>query len=192
MRRGGRPGDRAARARAQRRQRALARRPYRRLRGGACLRARLRRCRVQRWTPRRADREDLADRGRGGPRLSLELSARDRDLLHGSHGDGAALAMRLVVRAAEVTGASRLIDVTRAHVDSCLYHGEATLDFVQRLIDGRASVSVPTTLNVGALDLLHPELNRGDAVSAERGRLLMDRYRSLGARPTFTCDPYQQ
>ena len=99
--------------------------------------------------------------------------------------------MRLVVRAAEVTGASRLIDVTRAHVDSCLYHGEATLDFVQRLIDGRARVSVPTTLNVGALDLLHPELNRGDAVSAERGRLLMDRYRSLGARPTFTCAPYQ-
>ena len=99
--------------------------------------------------------------------------------------------MRLVVRAAEVTGASRLIDITRAHVDSCLYHGEATLDFVQRLIDGRARVSVPTTLNVGALDLLHPELNRGDAGSAERGRLLMERYRSLGGRPTFTCAPYQ-
>ena len=99
--------------------------------------------------------------------------------------------MRLVVRAADVTGAGRLIDVTRAHVDSCLYHGEATLDFVQRLIDGRARVSVPTTLNVGALDLLHPELNRSDARSRERGRLLMDRYRLLGARPTFTCAPYQ-
>ncbi len=99
--------------------------------------------------------------------------------------------MRLVVRAAEVTGADRLIDVTRAHVDSCLYHGEATLDFVQRLVDGRARVTVPTTLNVGALDLLHPELYRGDLRIAERGRLLMDRYRSLGARPTFTCAPYQ-
>lgn len=99
--------------------------------------------------------------------------------------------MRLVVRAAEVTGADRLIDVTRAHVDSCLYHGEATLDFVQRLVDGRARVGVPTTLNVGALDLLHPELFRGDRRVAERGRLLMERYRSLGARPTFTCAPYQ-
>ena len=104
---------------------------------------------------------------------------------------GAALAMRLVVRAAEVTVADRLIDVTRAHVDSCLYHGEASLDFVQRLVDGRARVSVPTTLNVGALDLLHPELYRGDRRVAERGRLLMERYRSLGARPTFTCAPYQ-
>ena len=99
--------------------------------------------------------------------------------------------MRLVVRAAEVTGAQRLIDVTRAHVDSCLYHGEATLDFVRRLSEGRARVRIPTTLNVGALDLLHPERYRGDPRTAERGRLLMDRYRALGARPTFTCAPYQ-
>lgn len=99
--------------------------------------------------------------------------------------------MRLVVRAAEATGADRLIDVTRAHVDSCLYHGEATLDFAQRLVDGGARVGVPTTLNVGALDLLHPELFRGDRRIADRGRLLMERYRALGARPTFTCAPYQ-
>ena len=99
--------------------------------------------------------------------------------------------MRLVLRAAEVTGATELIDVSRAHVDSCLYHGEASLDFVDRLVDGGALVRIPTTLNVGAVDLLHPELNRGDAGTAERGRLLMDRYRALGARPTFTCAPYQ-
>ncbi len=99
--------------------------------------------------------------------------------------------MRLVVRAAEVTGATRLIDITRAHVDSCLYQGEASLDFVGRLVEGRARVSIPTTLNVGALDLLHSELYHGDPQRAERGRLLMDRYRSLGARPTFTCAPYQ-
>ena len=99
--------------------------------------------------------------------------------------------MRLVVRAAEVTGADRLMDITAAHVDSCLYHGEASLDFAARLVDGNAAVSVPTTLNVGAVDLLHPELNRGDPATTERGRLLMDRYRALGARPTFTCAPYQ-
>jgi predicted aconitase len=99
--------------------------------------------------------------------------------------------MRLVVRAAEVLGAERLIPITGAHVDSCLYHGEATVDFVERLIRGGAKVSVPTTLNVGALDLLHPELWRGDARAAERGRLLMDHYRSLGCQPTYTCAPYQ-
>jgi predicted aconitase len=99
--------------------------------------------------------------------------------------------MRLVVRAAEVTGAEELIDITGAHVDSCLYHGEATIDFVNRLVDGGARTSVPTTLNVGGVDLLHPDLYRGDPAVAERSRLLMDRYRALGARPTFTCAPYQ-
>jgi hypothetical protein len=99
--------------------------------------------------------------------------------------------MRLIVRAAEVTGAERLIDITGAHVDSCLYHGEASLDFVDRLSEGDARVAVPTTLNVGAVDLLHPELYRGDPHVADRGRLLMERYRALGARPTYTCAPYQ-
>jgi predicted aconitase len=99
--------------------------------------------------------------------------------------------MRLVVRAAEALGADRLIPITRAHVDSCLYHGEATVDFAERLIEGGAQVTVPTTLNVGALDLLHPELWQGDPNTAERGRLLMGHYRSLGCQPTYTCAPYQ-
>jgi predicted aconitase len=99
--------------------------------------------------------------------------------------------MRLVVRAAEVTGASELIDIESAHVDSCLYHGEATVDFVERLAAGQTRVRVPTTLNVGAVDLLHPDLVAGDPALRDRGRLLMDRYRALGARPTYTCAPYQ-
>jgi len=99
--------------------------------------------------------------------------------------------MRLVIRAAEALRAGRLIPITSAHVDSCLYHGEATIDFVERLVNGAAHVSVPTTLNVGALDLLHPELWRGDARTAERGKLLMGHYRALGCTPTYTCAPYQ-
>jgi predicted aconitase len=99
--------------------------------------------------------------------------------------------MRLVVRAAEVLEADRLIPIVGAHVDSCLFHGQASLDFVDRLVDGGATVRVPTTLNVGSVDLLHPELWRGDAGLGERGRRLMERYRALGCRPTFTCAPYQ-
>ena len=49
--------------------------------------------------------------------------------------------MRLVLLAAEVLGAKRLIDITGAHVDSCLYHGQAALDFVERLAAGGARVA---------------------------------------------------
>lgn len=112
-------------------------------------------------------------------------------MLAGEAGPGTAFAMRLVVRAAEVLGASRLIPITRAHVDACLYHGQATLDFAARLAEGATRVAVPTSLNVGLVDLIHPELWRGAPEDAERGRRLMDAYRGLGCRPTFTCAPYQ-
>jgi predicted aconitase len=112
-------------------------------------------------------------------------------MLAGEAGPGTAFAMRLVVRAAEVLGASRLIPITRAHVDACLYHGQATLDFAARLAEGGTQVAVPTSLNVGLVDLIHPELWHGAPEAAERGRRLMEAYRALGCRPTFTCAPYQ-
>ena len=111
-------------------------------------------------------------------------------MLRGDSGAGVALAMRLVVRAAEVLGAHRLIPISRAHLDACLYHGQASLDFVYRLAADGAGVAVPTSLNVGGLDLLHPQLWHGDPVAAARGRELMDAYRELGCRPTYTCAPY--
>ena len=52
-------------------------------------------------------------------------------------------------------------------------------------------MSVPTTLNVGSLDILHPERYRGDAETRERAKRLMDAYVALGCRPTWTCAPYQ-
>ncbi len=99
--------------------------------------------------------------------------------------------MRIVVEMAGVWQADRLIDVTSAHVDSCLYHGPAGLDFAERLLAGRADVAVPTTLNVSSLDLLHPGLIRLDVDTGSKARRLMDAYVAMGCRPTWTCAPYQ-
>ncbi|CAN5166925.1 aconitase X catalytic domain-containing protein [soil metagenome] len=99
--------------------------------------------------------------------------------------------MRIVLGLARAMGADRLLDVRSAHVDGCLYQGQVSLDFAERLVDGGARVAIPTTLNVGALDLLHPERYRGDHEAGERGRRLMEAYVSLGCRPTWTCAPYQ-
>jgi predicted aconitase len=123
--------------------------------------------------------------------MGVELEDRDRALLEGEGGEGAAVAMRLVVKMAEVARAPRLRDITQAHIDSCLYHGQAGLDFAQRLLGGGASVSVPATLNVSSLDLLHPELVRLDDDSRDRAKRLMDAYVAMGCRPTWTCAPYQ-
>ncbi|MEU4291025.1 aconitase X catalytic domain-containing protein [Kribbella sp. NPDC026596] len=121
---------------------------------------------------------------------SLHLTAEEEAMLGGQEGDGVALAMRVIVSLAEISEAPRLVEITSAHVDSCLYHGQVSLDFAHRLVDLGAKVRVPTTLNVGSLDLLHPELVR-DRDLADAGRQLMSAYVALGCTPSFTCAPYQ-
>lgn len=121
----------------------------------------------------------------------LELSSQDQAMLNGVHGDAVALAMRIVTRAAEVIGATHLIDIEAAHIDGCLYHGPASLDFVDRLVAGGGRVVVPTTLNVGSMDLIHPELFRGSASLKSNAERLMAAHLALGCESSFTCAPYQ-
>ncbi|HVH54593.1 MAG TPA: aconitase X catalytic domain-containing protein [Actinomycetota bacterium] len=123
--------------------------------------------------------------------MSVELSPDDRAMLDGERGEAARLAMRIVANLAGVMEADRLIDVASAHVDGCLYHGPAGLEFAERLVAGGAAVSVPTTLNTGSLDLLHPELVRETPERARAARRQMDLYVAMGCRATWTCAPYQ-
>ena len=121
----------------------------------------------------------------------IELTAHDQALLDGRGGKAAALAMRVLVRSAALMGARCLLDITSAHIDGCLYHGQASLDFVERLVAGGGKVVVPTTLNVGSLDLIHPELFHGDEAVRSQAERLMQAHLELGCESTFTCAPYQ-
>jgi predicted aconitase len=121
----------------------------------------------------------------------VRLSDRDQALLAGAAGPASQLAMRIVVELARLADAAELIDVASAHIDGCLYHGQAGLDFAERLLRDGAAVRVPTTLNVASLDLLHPDRFRGDPETAGAARRLMDAYVAMGCRPTWTCAPYQ-
>ena len=122
---------------------------------------------------------------------NVQLTPDDRAMLDGDRGEAARFAMRLVVAMAAVVQAPGLIDVTSAHIDSCLYHGQVSLDFAERLATEQARVRIPSTLNVGALDLLHPDRYRGNPESADKAHRLMDLYVQMGCRPTWTCAPYQ-
>jgi len=112
-------------------------------------------------------------------------------MLDGRAGEAARLAMSILVEMAGVAEADRFIEVTCAHIDGGLYHGRAGLDFAERLATAGARVAVPTTLNVSSLDLLHPDLYRGDPDTAAAARRLMDFYVAMGCRPSWTCAPYQ-
>jgi predicted aconitase/predicted aconitase with swiveling domain len=112
-------------------------------------------------------------------------------MLGGEMGAAAQMAMRILVTMAGVYGAERLLDIESAHIDGCLYHGYSGLEFAERLAAGGARVVVPTTLNVGAMDLLHPEVFRGTEQVGRWATRMMQAYEAMGCRPTFTCAPYQ-
>jgi predicted aconitase len=123
--------------------------------------------------------------------VSLQLTPAERAMLAGDEGGGAALAMRILVATAEMLGATRLIPIASAHIDGCLYHGDSGVLFAERLASSGANVRVPTTLNVGALDLLRPAVVRLDAATADMARRMATAYVQMGCMQTWTCAPYQ-
>lgn len=122
----------------------------------------------------------------------LTLSAQERAILAGDIGTiGTRMAMEVVAGAARMLGAARLIPITSSHIDGCLYHGDSGVLYCERLAEGEARVQVPTTTNVGALNLLKPDQTR---LSPERRKMafrLMEAHSRMGCRPTWTCAPYQ-
>ena len=112
-------------------------------------------------------------------------------MANGDGGPAQALAMSILVRMAGVYGATELMDISQAHIDSTIYLGDATLEFAERLASLGAKVAVPTSLNVSGVDecgwkdwAVKPEW----AAKAARQMLAYER---MGAVPMWTCAPYQ-
>jgi hypothetical protein len=112
-------------------------------------------------------------------------------MLDGTRGESVQFAMEILTAFSRAVGAAALLDIRQAHIDGCLYHGQVSLDFVERLVSGGGCVQVPTTLNVGAIDLIHPELIRLSEPERAPARRLMKAHEELGCQPSFTCAPYQ-
>jgi len=112
-------------------------------------------------------------------------------MLDGHHGRAARLAMSVVVRMAEVLDAAELMDVSQAHIDGCGLLSEASLEFAEKLAAEGAKVCIPTTLNMGPLDLKNwrsfgvPEDFAAKAIRQAAA------YEQMGCIPTWTCAPYQ-
>lgn len=120
----------------------------------------------------------------------IVLTDADQAILSGERGEAAAVAMRIVLRMAALEGATELIDITRAHIDGCIYTGPGGLAFAEKLRDLGGRVVVPTTLNAISVD--HRRW-QAQGVSEALGRpaaAVADAYVAMGAQPTFTCAPY--
>ncbi len=121
---------------------------------------------------------------------ALELDGEDRAMLAGERGAAAAQAMRILCAMASNQGATRLIDVTRGHIDGCIYASPSNLTFAETMARMGARVRIPTTMNAISVD--HANW-RAQGVPPDFGgpaQRLADAYVRMGCQPTFTCSPY--
>jgi len=123
--------------------------------------------------------------------MTLTLSSKDHEMLRGEFGPATKMAMSIVARMAEVSGAGELLHISGAHIDSTVYIGEAGLEFAERLASLGAKVCVPTTLNVSGLDEHHWQEWAVPSDWARQAHRQMIAYQSMGTIPTWTCAPYQ-
>ena len=123
--------------------------------------------------------------------MMIRLTDRDRQGLDGRSGEGTRLAMSIIVRMAEVCGAEELLDVTQAHIDGCGSLSDSSLQFAETLASGGAEVSIPTTLNMGPLDLQNWKAFGVPGDFAAKAIRQARAYTDMGCIPTWTCAPYQ-
>ncbi|KAF6842770.1 hypothetical protein CMUS01_02763 [Colletotrichum musicola] len=121
----------------------------------------------------------------------IKLSSNDQAVLDGSYGDASRAAMRIVLRMAHLLGAEELMDVSQVHVDGCFYTGPGSLAFAEKLRDLGGKVAVPTTMNAISVDERQWRALGVDKSFGEASARLANLYVEMGARPTFTCAPYQ-
>jgi len=123
--------------------------------------------------------------------MSVKLHEKDEQMLQGQKGPASQMAMRIMVRMAEVVDAQEMMDVSQAHIDGCGLLSETGLEFAETLTAKGAKVSIPTTLNMGPLDLQNWRqfgINEDFAAKAIRQAKA---YTDMGCIPTWTCAPYQ-
>lgn len=123
--------------------------------------------------------------------MPMKLSKTDKQMLDGRQSKASRMAMRILVRMAEVSGAAEMMDVSQAHIDCCGLLSDAGLEFAETLAANGGKVSIPTTLNMGPLDLQNWEKFGVKKHFAAKAVRQARAYLSMGCIPTWTCAPYQ-
>ena len=123
---------------------------------------------------------------------TLQLTQHEQAMLDGHAGKAIQFCMRLVTRAAVLMGAQRLLPTRFLHIDACHYYGQAHLDFARTLVEENIRFEIPAWTNTVPVSLIQDEPRvQADGKALAQARELTDLYIQLGAKPVWTCAPYQ-
>jgi len=121
------------------------------------------------------------------------LTREDEALLKGEHGEGAIIAMSVLVKLGEMYDADTMLNIENVHIDGAAYGwiNDSGLELVEKLYTSGTRFRVPATLNPSSIDFeLWKKLNVPSRI-AEKQMKLANALVGMGATPTWTCAPYQ-
>jgi predicted aconitase len=120
----------------------------------------------------------------------MHLTTDESEILRGEHGEGARIAMELLMAIGEAFDAERMIPVSRAHAASSGQEGD--LFFVEMLAKGGAHCKIPTTTNpVVNFDYFQKIMNISEEhEEASVAWKVKEYYRQIGAVMSQSCIPY--
>lgn len=122
----------------------------------------------------------------------MDLTREEEAILNGEQGEGRQKAMELVTALGKIYGADSLIDITSAHLSGASYKtiGDGGLKYLEDLVGGGATVSVPSTLNPVGMDRNRwKEMHISEHFAKKQNRII-DLYGQMGIKTTCTCTPY--
>ena len=120
----------------------------------------------------------------------MELAGDEEKALEGNSGEALATAYRILVAIGEATGAKKLVPVKWAHISGVNYNtiGDGGMRFLEKF-SASAKFAIKTTINPMGYDRCKPE----DIPQSfqERQENIASSYERMGAKPSFTCTPYE-
>ena len=122
----------------------------------------------------------------------MDLTREEEAILYGEQGEGKQKAMELVTALGKIYGADSLIDITSAHLSGASYKtiGDGGLKYLEDLVGGGATVSVPSTLNPVGMDRTRWKEMHISPEFAEKQLRIIDLYGQMGIKKTCSCTPY--
>jgi len=118
----------------------------------------------------------------------MHLTKEEQAIIDGHQGEGASIAMKVLVGIGQVFDASRLVPIRRAHVS--LSNQEGDTWFAEKLQKAGAKCLVPPTVNPGyCMDFFLSKglLSNEDIDSMRRCH---EAYKNLGAQMNYSCTPH--
>lgn len=122
----------------------------------------------------------------------MHLTKKQEKILSGGEGEPTKKAMEILVGLGDIYEAEGLIPIHSAHISgvSIKTSGEAGLNFIEKMAEKGAEVTVPTTINPAGMDLQNwKALGAPEKMSKKQIRMV-EAYQKMGAEPICSCVPY--